>query len=75
MLSFPGTTHAQSDNCVKNGEPSIPIDEILNVKYAPAYAMSFFSAVTYSYTNIDASEGDQDVAELVEQSAQQLVLS
>jgi hypothetical protein len=39
--------------------------EILNVKYAPAYAKSFFGAVTYTQT--ESSENDIDiVAELIQ---------
>ena len=49
-----------------------PMSEILNVKYAPAYAKSFFSAVTYSYTHTEATDGEQDVSVLLDQSTRRL---
>jgi hypothetical protein len=40
-------------------QTSLPFSEILNVKYAPAYAKSFFSALTYSQTEF--TENDNDI--------------
>jgi hypothetical protein len=80
---------SNNSNCPRSGEQAnsngnlnsdfAPISEVLNVKYAPAYAKSFFSAVTYSYTNTDVTmgtdgEGDQDDSDLLEQSTQHFAL-
>lgn len=56
---------------IANGK-SLPMTEILNLKYGPEYAKSFFSAVTFS-TGASSSE-DFDLAEVVEATAKQLSL-
>lgn len=48
-----------------------PISEVLNVEYGPTYAKSFFSAVTYSYTNTEVTnvtDVDPDVSQSLGQS-------
>jgi len=53
---------------------SFPVSEVMNVKYAPAYAKSFFSSVTFSNTEVSSSDDDLDVADVVQISAKQLAL-
>ena len=55
---------------------SLPVQDVMNVKYSSAYVKSFFSAVTFAETELydetDDEDDLQDFSELVEQSARGL---
>lgn len=62
----------------------LPVDEVMNVKYHPAYAKSFFSAVTFAATDMYEDDDDYDddyddeedlehFSKIVEENARKLV--
>ena len=65
----------ESKDISRNSSSSFPISEVLNMKYGPEYAKSFFSGVTFSTGASSSSiDEDMDLSEVIENTAKQLAM-